>query len=172
EQEVLDALPPWRRPTSRLVLRLARTLLPQRGITKRAFLQGFDATRACARRLGELHVAAGRLDTVDDVFMLTAEELRAPTLPADARDVIARRRARHTWFGPLDPLPEWQGPPPRRPRGPAATCAEAADKHQMLGIGVSGGIVEGTARVLHTPDFEHVTPNEILVAPTTDPSWA
>jgi pyruvate,water dikinase len=42
----------------------------------------------------------------------------------------------------------------------------------MSGIGVSGGIVEGTARVLHTPDFGQVAPNEILVAPTTDPSWA
>ena len=172
EREVLDALPPWRRPAGRLVLRLARTLLPQRGITKRAFLQGFDATRASARRLGELHVTAGRLDTVDDVFMLTADELLAPTLPSNARDVVARRRARHAWFGTLEPLTEWQGPPPRRPRGPAATSAEAADRHQLSGIGVSGGTVEGTARVLHTPDFEHVVPNEILVAPTTDPSWA
>ena len=172
EREVLDALPAWWRPAGRLVLRLARTLLPQRGLTKRAFLQGFDAARAGARRIGELHVAAGRLDTVDDVFMLTAEELRAPTLPDDARDLVARRRARHTWFGTLEPLTEWRGPAPRRPRSPASVSSDAADNHQLSGIGVSGGIVEGTARVLHTPDFEQVAPNEILVAPTTDPSWA
>jgi rifampicin phosphotransferase len=172
EREVLDALPAWRRPAGRLILRLARTLLPQRGITKRAFLQGIDAARASARRIGELHVAAGRLDIVDDVFMLTAKELFAPTLPADVRDLVARRRARHTWFGTLEPLTEWQGSPPRRPRSPAADYTQTAATHQLSGIGVSGGIVEGTARVLHTPDFEQVGPNEILIAPTTDPSWA
>jgi pyruvate,water dikinase len=172
EREVLDALPAWRRPAGRLVLRLARTLLPQRGLTKRAFLQGIDAARASARRIGQLHVAAGRLDAVDDVFMLTAEELLTPTLPTDARDLVTRRRARHTWFGTLEPLTEWQGPPPRRTRSPAAASNQAAEGHQLSGIGVSGGIVEGIARVLHTPEFEHVAPNEILVTPTTDPSWA
>jgi pyruvate,water dikinase len=172
EREVLDALPAWRRPLGRLILRLARTLLPQRGITKRAFLQGIDAGRASARRLGELHVDAGRLDKVDDVFMLTAEELLAPNLTANARDLVARRRARHAWFGTLEPLTEWQGPPPRHPRSPAAGDTDRARDRELSGIGVSGGIVEGTARVLQTPDFEQVAPDEILVARTTDPSWA
>jgi pyruvate,water dikinase len=153
-------------------LRLARTVLPQRGITKRAFLQGIDATRASARRLGELHVAAGRLDNVDDVFMLTADELLAFALPADVRDLVARRRARHAWFATLEPLTEWQGPPPWQPRALTDAGARDTGNRQLSGIGVSGGIVEGTARVLHTPDFEQVAPKEILVAPTTDPSWA
>jgi rifampicin phosphotransferase len=173
EQQVLDALPAWRRPAARLILWLARTLLPQRGLTKRAFLQGFDTARASARRIGELHVAAGRFDTVDEVFMLTAEELLAPVLPDDVRTLVARRRVRHEWFSTLEPLTEWQGPPPRLPRSAAIVPSPAtAAAQQLSGIGVSGGIVEGPARVLHTPDFEQVAANEILVAPTTDPSWA
>jgi pyruvate,water dikinase len=34
------------------------------------------------------------------------------------------------------------------------------------------GVVEGRARVLLTPDFDEVEPDEILVATFTDPSWS
>jgi pyruvate,water dikinase len=33
-------------------------------------------------------------------------------------------------------------------------------------------VVEGRVRVLLSPDFDAVEPDEILVAPTTDPSWS
>jgi phosphoenolpyruvate synthase/pyruvate phosphate dikinase len=42
----------------------------------------------------------------------------------------------------------------------------------VTGIGVSDGVVEGRARVVTNPDFADVEPDEILVAPFTDPSWA
>jgi pyruvate,water dikinase len=42
----------------------------------------------------------------------------------------------------------------------------------VTGIGVSAGVVEGTVRVLLEPDFDDVEDGEILVAPTTDPSWS
>ena len=40
------------------------------------------------------------------------------------------------------------------------------------GIGVSSGVVEGTVRVVTDPTFAEVEPDEVLVTPTTDPSWA
>jgi pyruvate,water dikinase len=42
----------------------------------------------------------------------------------------------------------------------------------VQGIGVSAGRIEGIARVVTDPAFADVEPDEILVAPTTDPSWA
>lgn len=33
-------------------------------------------------------------------------------------------------------------------------------------------MAEGTARVLTSPDDENVKPDEILIAPFTDPSWS
>ena len=42
----------------------------------------------------------------------------------------------------------------------------------LSGFGVSGGVVEGIARVLTSPDFAEVEPDEVLVAHTTDPSWS
>src|SRR5262249_20146286 len=42
----------------------------------------------------------------------------------------------------------------------------------LRGIGVSRGIAEGVVRVVTDPSFTEVEQDEILVAPTTDPSWS
>jgi pyruvate,water dikinase len=42
----------------------------------------------------------------------------------------------------------------------------------ISGIGASSGVTEGQVRVVLDPSFDDVQPNEILVTPTTDPSWA
>lgn len=39
------------------------------------------------------------------------------------------------------------------------------------GLGASTGVVEGAVRVVDDPSFLDVRPGEVLVAPTTDPSW-
>ncbi|MDH3975241.1 MAG: PEP-utilizing enzyme [Deltaproteobacteria bacterium] len=48
---------------------------------------------------------------------------------------------------------------------------ETAEKG-LKGIGVAAGIAKGTARLIASPDEGHrLTPDDILVAPSTDPSW-
>jgi pyruvate,water dikinase len=42
----------------------------------------------------------------------------------------------------------------------------------VRGVGVSAGIAEGTARVVTDPTFAEVEDGEVLIAPTTDPSWS
>jgi pyruvate,water dikinase len=49
--------------------------------------------------------------------------------------------------------------------------SEASDA-ALSGVGVSPGVVEGPARVVTDPSFDEVEPGEVLVAPSTDPSWA
>jgi pyruvate,water dikinase len=47
-----------------------------------------------------------------------------------------------------------------------------ADTKQLNGTPASAGVVEGIARVVHGVDQMHtVKQGEILVAPTTNPSW-
>ena len=47
-----------------------------------------------------------------------------------------------------------------------------ADKNAYQGIGVSSGQVEGIARLIHNPaQGLDLKPGEIMVAPSTDPSW-
>ncbi|HEX6389747.1 MAG TPA: PEP-utilizing enzyme, partial [Solirubrobacteraceae bacterium] len=165
QREVLAALPAARRPATRALLALAARLIPLRGVGKRSFLQSLDVARGAARRLGEQLAASGALDAADDVFGLTLDELTG-TLPADAKELAAKRLARREEYRALSLPGDWHGVP-------EATPAEEPDGEDAItGIGVSAGIAEGIVRVVHDPSFAEVEPGEILVTPTTDPSWA
>jgi pyruvate,water dikinase len=49
---------------------------------------------------------------------------------------------------------------------------DANDRAPITGLGVSPGIAEGLARVVHEPGESELEPGEILVCHTTDPSWS
>jgi pyruvate,water dikinase len=166
---VLAALPRSSRPGAKLVLKLAGERILLRGVAKRSFLGAFDVGRAGARRLGEMLAACGRLAEPEDVFFLTVDEL-AGRLPRDVRDLVTRRRERHAEYRQFRLPSAWTGAPVPIPieqhegnddRGPT-----------LQGIGVSAGVIEGTVRVVLDPAFADVEPDEILVAPVTDPSWS
>jgi len=171
ERAVLGALPRAQRAPARLLLKLARERIPLRGVAKRSFLQAYDVARASARRIGEHLVAAGELRERDDVFFLTLDELTG-ALPADPAELAARRRARREQYAAVALPSDWTGLPV-----PVAIAAPGEQRDGdaaavLTGLGVSPGVVEGTARVLRTPDFSEVEPDEVLVAPITDPSWS
>jgi pyruvate,water dikinase len=161
QREVLAALPPSRRPGARLVLRQAARLMPLRGVGKRSFLQAMDVTRAAARQLGE------QLDV--DAMHLTMSELLS-ALPPDAADLAARRAERRLEYQALTIPSRWRGEP--EPVKVEQDVPEAASADVVTGIGVSSGVVEGVVRVVHDPSFADVEDGEVLVTPTTDPSWA
>jgi pyruvate,water dikinase len=167
ESKLLAALPFHQRPVVRLLLRLAAKRIPMRGIPKRSFLQLFDVLRVCARRIGELLAAEGKLDRPDDVFYLTIEEL-CVKWPDNAPDLIVKRRRRRATYTEVSVPTQWQG----MPQAIHQNASDRRDESFIKGIGVSPGIIEGRARVLLSPDFAEVTAGEILVTPTTDPSWS
>ncbi|HTK67269.1 MAG TPA: PEP-utilizing enzyme [Pseudonocardia sp.] len=166
ERELLAATPGWRRPATRLVLRLARTFIPARETGKAAFLRIVDVARASARDLGRDAVARGVTPHPDDVFHLTATELLGPDRDQPWNLVPARQaqRARHRTVH----LPDvWVGEPTVRASGPGGI-----DELVVTGLAVSPGVVEGTARVIVDPDRrDSLNDGEILVCHTTDPSW-
>jgi pyruvate,water dikinase len=168
ENAAIANVPKLQRPATRTLLWLARTRLPLRGVSKQAFLQAFDVARASARRIGDHLVKQRVLDEVDDVFYLTAQELTG-SLPDNAREVVRFRASRRAEYQ-LVSIPEaWTG----MPESVAATATSANEDCDVIsGTGVSAGVVDGTVRVVLGPDFTDVEPDEILVAPTTDPSWA
>jgi pyruvate,water dikinase len=166
---VLAALPRSSRPGAKLVLKLAGERIPLRGVAKRSFLGAFDVGRATARRLGEMLLASGELQDAEDVFYLTIDELAGP-LPRDVEDLVARRRERRVEYQRLRLPSEWVGAPTPIPITEANTGVDDGDV--IEGIGVSAGTVEGVVRVVHDPAFAEVEPDEILVAPVTDPSWS
>jgi pyruvate,water dikinase len=171
EADLLTRLPRAYRPVARAVLAAARTYIPLRGTAKVAFLQAIDVARAAARRIGTVLAEAGTIDEPEDVFYLTLEEIVAG--PRQVTDLLARRKERRRRFQQLDVPPWWEGiPTPRPVAGPAKDTDRDPDDTIIEGIGVSAGVVEGTVRVVMDPDFADFEGDEVLVAPTTDPSWA
>lgn len=167
EAQVLAALPATRRAGARAVLRLARTYLPLRGVGKVAFLQSLDVARAAARRLGGELAAAGVLGDAEDVFFLTDSEL-LDGLPAHPAAVVAERRARHEQYAGLRIPGMFRGDPEPEPVADEGAATPVA----VAGTGASPGVVEGRVVVVTDPTTADVEPGDILVAHTTDPSWA
>jgi len=163
QRVIVAALPRARRPAARLLLPRAAGLLPLRGVGKRAYLQSLDVARGATRRLSEL------LEL--DAFYLTADELAGP-LPADAADLVALRRQRRTEYEALTIPNMWRGVPEASTAAPPPDSAPPNSARIISGVGVSSGITEGFVRVVTDPAFTEVGDGEILVTPTTDPSWA
>jgi pyruvate,water dikinase len=134
-----------------------------------AFLQGLDVARASARRLGTCLVDDGALDDPADIFFLTKDEVCAGRWEG-ARDLVALRRARHEEYERLDLPVSWQGMP--EPRPVEMEDAAGAQGSVLGGVGASPGVIEGVVRVVTDSSDANVEPGEIVVAHTTDPSWA
>lgn len=166
QAQVIAQFPAPQRPAVRAVLKLAAQMIPLRGVGKVSFLQALDGARAAARHLGEITCREGLLDACDDIFYLTVDEVLAG-IPADARALVAQRRAIHAEYSTMRLPASWRGIPE-----PDVTHGDTADIRVIHGVGASAGVVMGIARVVTDPTFAEVGDGEVLVAHTTDPSWA
>lgn len=168
ERELLAALPRWKRPLGRLLLRLGATFIPLREEGKAALAKAFDGARAACGARGRELVAAGVIDNVGDVFYLTLDEIRGAP-PADARALVTARRELRTAYEQIDVPDAWVGPPVAVKLGEYAEDRAAS----LTGVAAAHGVAEGRARVLASADdLDDLEPDEILVCRTTDPSWA
>ncbi|MFQ5556653.1 MAG: PEP/pyruvate-binding domain-containing protein, partial [Acidimicrobiales bacterium] len=146
----------------------AAEFLHRREHTKAAVLILGGVVRRCHLEIGRRLVAAARLESVADVEMLGVDEVASllltgvgPTLA-----VIARRRRRLDEADQAGPLPlVWEG-------HPTATAAPAAIGERFEGWSASPGRYEGRARVVDSPATSELRRGEVLVATTTDASWA
>jgi pyruvate,water dikinase len=106
----------------------------------------------------------------EDVFYLTAPEILGSP-PADAKDLVAARREIRESYRTLRLPTFWTGEPVYEVIADVEDSAEGA-AGRLTGVGVSSGIAEGPARVVTDPALAEMDPGDILVAHTTDPSWA
>lgn len=156
---------------------VAANQLAFRERTKTNLIRAVHEGRMCFRELGRRHAAAGHLADPLHVFMLLEAELDA--FVADPGSFSATLAARYAdWLtlwdleppffvvdGRVPPLSSW----PRK--GEAVTT--------LLGVGDSiqgvpgcPGIVQARARVILDPtDPGALEPGDVLIAPSTDPSW-
>jgi pyruvate,water dikinase len=131
--------------------------------------------RTLALRVGARLVREGRFDTADDVFFLTRDEIAEAVRDGKPRQgLVVERRAEHERNERRTP-PYWVGKVPENPPtgdrfdGPRLTSTVA---DTLAGKGASAGIVRGPARLtLSQDDFERIQPGDIIVCPSSNPSW-
>jgi phosphohistidine swiveling domain-containing protein len=118
------------------------------------------------RELGRRLTAAGRLDEVDDIELLTGDEMvQLIHGHALAPELLALRRRRRT-------AAELEAPLPRFFRGrPSAPTPPPLEGGRFKGWGGSPGRYEGRARIVRRPEKSGLRRGEVLVAHTTDASW-
>ncbi len=191
--ETLAKIPEAERAAFESVLRAAQAVYPLREthafyIDQASVSQFRYIILEIAKRLTE----TGVLKQPDDIFYLELQELldvvhhpeRAEPVLSGAegiRGLIAERRANDARWLQLIP-PASIGTPPRTepPSDPEVakffrpidTTVPAEPIKQLKGAAGSRGIARGPARVvLHTNDFVRVQPGDILISPTTWPTW-
>jgi phosphohistidine swiveling domain-containing protein len=114
-------------------------------------------------------VAAGRLDSVDQVFDLHLDEFERAGLDSslDIRFLAETNREYYAQFNPDNDPPiiiDSRGFIPKLPPQPRKD-------NQLVGTPVSFGTVTGPVKVLRTPGEKPILPGDILVTKATDPGW-
>jgi pyruvate,water dikinase len=139
---------------------------------------GLLATREVLLGYGRRLMAEGRLDALDDVWMLRRDELRSAL--TDGRDVRTTviARADELIRGRIDGPAPFLGAAPEDVERPAVLekfygrASSSDDARLLRGIGASVGVAEGTVRVvLGVEDFARVRRGDVLVSTTTTPAW-
>jgi rifampicin phosphotransferase len=128
-----------------------------------------DVLRQRILKEAKLLVAAGRLDTVEQVFDLTFGELDG-AMAKPSLDLRALTKKNRVAPDRLSRVP--QLPTVIDSRGRIVRSAPLkAEEGEAIGLPVSSGLARGKVKVLRAPDEKPFEKGEILVARATDPGW-
>ncbi|PSK67848.1 Phosphoenolpyruvate synthase [Micromonospora sp. MH33] len=175
EQDVLEqlrALPDGQRKaeeTKRMIDRV-RTFIGYREYPKYAIVSRYFVYKRALLEEAERLVHADVLREKEDIFYLTFQELHDVVRTHQADDQLIQRRK--------DEFRSYQAlTPPRVLTSEGEGIAGAYRRDgvpagALVGLAVSGGIVEGRARVILDMAEADLEPGDILVTPYTDPSWS
>lgn len=159
---------------ARLVARLYRAAEAFSGFREihkyQLVLAGYQVhLRALA--VGRELVERGRLDSAEQIFDLTYEDLHGEPGGSEKdlrglahRNTRYRRKVRRTPGARFPAMVDSRGNIPR-------PASRAAGPGVLTGEGVSAGIARGPAKVLSHVGEKPVLPGDILVARATDPGW-
>ncbi|WP_262286649.1 rifamycin-inactivating phosphotransferase [Micromonospora sp. MA102] len=175
EQDVLErlrALPDGERKAAeakRMIDRV-RTFIGYREYPKYAIVSRYFVYKQALLREAESLVRANVLREQEDIFFLTFPELHDAVRTHQVDDQLIRRRK--------DAFRSYHALTPPRvltSEGEAITGAYRRDdvpSGALVGLPVSGGVVEGRARVILDLADADLEPGDILVTAYTDPSWS
>jgi len=155
--------------TKRMIDRV-RTFIGYREYPKYTMISRyFVYKQALLREAGGL-ARAGVIDAPEDVFFLTLPEFQDVVRTGEAdRELVRERREAFRSYEALTP------PRVLTSDGEAITGTYRRDDVPagvLVGLAVSGGTVEGRARVVLDMAEADLEPGDILVTAHTDPSWS
>jgi pyruvate,water dikinase len=149
--------------------RLARYLALREG-NRHALMYFSSASRRLLLLMGQHFAADRRLDSADDIFFLTADDIREIVRDGgrDWKGLVAARRAERERNARLEAPDTIVG------TGPPAVQEEPGPSTGILtGLPISPGCVEGPVRLIRSPDDRaNVRPGDVLVVPVIDPGMA
>jgi len=139
-----------------------------------------SSLRRFVMRVGRRLADAGVVAAPDDILYLHREEVPTHLRSGEVvHDLVERRRADHRRWSTVRP-PRIVGKPSEPGEASGAANAdrfdgaryEPTERDEVRGTGASAGIVRGPARVTLTQeDFGSVQPGDIIVCPSSNPSW-
>jgi pyruvate,water dikinase len=167
---MVAATTPLKRPLVRRLIRVCRQNLAIREHPKFLLIKTLGVMRTVTLECGEMLRREGRLDAKEDVFYLTAEELRDALRGSsvDLRAIVRSKKEELDRFRGLAP------PRVMTNEGEIVTRRHSRENlppNAIQGSAASPGIVEGRAKVVLDPTHAVLNAGEILVAPFTDPGW-
>jgi len=150
--------------------------LPARELSKSNVIRILHEARLPFRVIGERMVEAGDLESLEDILMVTIDELeQLIENPSAFRETIKERREWAQALEELEPpfIIDGEIPPPStwaKKTEPAVSLAAPGDI--LSGVAGCPGSATGLARIIRDPaDASDLEPGEILIAPVTDPGW-
>jgi len=136
--------------------------------TSSLYTHTYGQYRPIVLALADRLIDTGALETRDDVFYLTLEELRrvvdTSLTPAETRTIVRGRRAEVETAS--------AGEPPEVVVGDTADLVELPRRHTLRGIAASRGRYTGRAVVCRgLDDLQRVVQGSVVVVPYSDASW-
>lgn len=145
-----------------------RRLLGAREVPKFGLVRIMTHARGLLQEAGRKLVTEGKIENVDDVFLLELHELRDLIGGKNMAKAIAERRDYRKQEMGRKHIPRVILSDGTEPE---VSLSRRAGGNGLSGTPASSGIVRGTARVILDPIGAKIEPGEILVAPSTDPGW-
>ena len=165
ESQILSSLTPIRRSLFRPILKLARSFALLRENQRYYWHMALAEKRRIALEVGKRLVQEDQLNLVEDVFFLTRDEfLGGFGIPAVAGFSLR---------GVLQPRKQaWKDAATIARSGNAPSHLQPSSARTLHGIGVSTGMVQARAAVVHSlNEAKEIEPGSILVTNCVDPAW-
>ncbi len=181
-----EALSGVKKIVYRWILKQARRAVRNRENLRFARTKIFGVSRHLFRAMGEKLTQLGFLETRQDVFYLTVEEIVAfiegRAVSLELKQIVAIRKAEYATFDKTVAPPDRMvtmgalGAAARFPSVMAEgdllrNLLVSDDPDVLMGTPCCPGIIEGVVRVVHSAKDAQGIDGEILVTGRTDPGW-